>query len=169
VTDGDPPPPVPTPPPGPGVRAPFAAAPVEGRGTWRWLGLGVAGAVAALCCGVGVLVLGGLAVTGIPAVNERAHRAVGDYLDAKVAGDWQAAYEQRCEPDRRTETLDDFTDRVSSGPRIEAYQLGTAILSEDGVRLPVTVDLDDGSRDELVFPLAEDPGTGRLEVCGRVG
>ena len=158
---------IPAPPPGPGVRPPFAAAPVEGRTARLWLGLGLAGAVLALCCGAGVVALGGLIFTGVEAVNEQARAATADYLDAEIAGDWQEAYEQRCARDRRAESLPAFTDRVSSLPRIESYRLDDAAITPEGmIRMPATVRYADGSSERLSVPLVQNSETGRLEVCG---
>ncbi len=158
---------VPPPPPGPGVRPPFAAAPVEGRRAWRGLALGLAGAVVLLCAGVGVVTFLGLVVTGVEALNERAHRAVGDYLEAQMAEDWETAYELRCAADREAETLEEFTARVSE-PRIVSYDLGQVVLTRTPVELPATVEYADGTVRELTFPLEENTRTGRLEICGVV-
>lgn len=158
---------VPPPPPGPGVRLPFAAAPVEGRAARVWLGLGVAGAVLAVCCGAGVVSFGGLFLTSYQAVNEQAHRAVGDYLDAEIAGDLEEAYELRCERDRRSESLSEYRDRVSSLPRIESYELSDVEITPEGsVRVPAVVNYENGRRERLLVPLAQDETTGELEVCG---
>lgn|SRR5690606_21804410 len=160
-------PPAPPPPPGPGVRLPFAAAPVEGRAARVWLGLGVAGAVLALCCGAGVISFGGLFLTSYQALNEQAHRAVGDYLDAEIAGDFEEAYELRCARDRRSESLPEFRDRVSSLPRIESYELSDVEITQAGnVRVPAVVNYEDGRQERLLVPLAQDETTGELEVCG---
>jgi hypothetical protein len=156
----------PAPPAGPGVRPPFAAAPVEGRTARVWLGLGVAGAVVALCCGAGLVSLVGLVVTNVQAINEQAHRAVADYLDAEIAQDWEQAYGQRCEEDRRAESLAQYTRRVSSLPRMESYQLGDVDITPAQLHLPVTVEYRDGGSGRLLVPLAQNADTGMLEVCG---
>jgi hypothetical protein len=156
----------PPPPPGPGVRPPFAAAPVEGRTARLWIGLGVAGAVLALCCGAGIVSLGGLVVIGVQAVNEQAERAVGDYLDAEIAGRWREAYQQRCERDRRVESLSEFTRRASDQPRIRSYELGEVDLTGTDIRLLAEVEYADGRSERLLVPLERNPETGMLEVCG---
>lgn len=156
--------PVPT---GPGVRPPFAAAPVEGRTARVWLGLGVAGALLVLCCGVGFASLVGLAVTGVQALNEQSQRAVDDYLSARVEGEWQEAYELRCDQDQQDESLAEYTDRVSGEPRIESYELGEAEITPRGdLQLPAVVDYADEGSERLLVPLAQDPDTGQIEVCG---
>lgn len=158
---------VPGPPPGPGVRPPFAAAPVEGRQARTWLGLGVAGAVLVLCCGAGIAAMGGVLVTGVEAINEQAQAAAADYLDAEAEQEWQEAYEQRCPRDRQSESLQQFTDRVSQLPRIESYELEEADISASGrIRVPAEMDYADGSQERLRIPLEQDPQTGMFEVCG---
>lgn len=156
----------PLPPAGPGVRPPFAAAPVEGRNVRLWLGLGIAGAVLAVCCGAGIVSLGGLVVVGVEAINEQAQRSVSEYLEAEIEGDWEAAYRQRCEQDRRQESLAEFTRRVSALPRIESYDLGEVDVSGPEVRLPARVEYEDGRSEQLLVPLAQNPQTGMLQVCG---
>jgi hypothetical protein len=161
-------PPAPAPvPPGPGVRPPFAAAPVEGRTARLWISLGVAGALVALCCGVGIAAVVGLALTSMQAVTEQSQRAVDDYLSARVEGDWQEAYELRCEADQQAESLGRYTDRVSAEPRIESYELGEVEVTPRGdLRLSAVVDYDDGTSERLLVPLEQDPETGQMQVCG---
>jgi hypothetical protein len=156
----------PPPPPGPGVRPPFTAAPVEGRNVRLWLGLGIAGAVLAVCCGAGIVSLGGLVVVGVEAINEQAQRTVSDYLEAEIEGDWEAAYRQRCEQDRRRESLAEFTRRVSALPQIESYDLGEVDITGAEVRLSARVEYEDGRSERLLVPLDQDPETGLLQVCG---
>lgn len=132
-----------------------------------WWGLGIAGAVLALCCGAGVVAVGGLAVTGVQAVNEQAQQAVGEYLDAASEGNWRAAYEQRCARDRRAESPSEFTERVSDLPRIESYDLEEAEITPAGdVHVPATVDYVDSGTENLNVPVAQNTRTGELEVCG---
>jgi hypothetical protein len=160
------PPPVPG---GPGVRPPFAAAPVEGRTARLWLSLGVAGALLVLCCGAGIAAVAGLAITGTQAINEQAQRTADDYLSARVDGDWEEAYEQRCQRDRQAESLRAYTERVSALPRIESYELGQIEISPRGdLRLPAVVDYVDGGSERLLVPLDQNPETGQFEVCGFV-
>lgn len=156
----------PLPPRGPGVRPPFSAAPVEGRTIRLWLGLGIGGAVLALCCGAGIASLGGLLVVGVEAVNEQAQRAVGDYFDAEIEGDWERAYQQRCGQDQQAETLQQFTQRVSALPRVESYELGEVDITGAELRLPTRVEYEDGRSERLLVPVEQNPETGLLEVCG---
>lgn len=159
--------PVPPPPPGPGVRPPFAAAPVEGRTARLWLGLGVGAILVALFCGGGLAALTGMVLTGMGALNEQAHRAVGDYLDAEAEQQWQDAYEQRCDRDQRAESLTEFTRRVSAQPRIESYELGSVEITPSGqLRLPAELTYVNGADDRIVVPLQQHPQTGMLQVCG---
>jgi len=155
----------PPPPPGPGVQPPFAAAPTEGRNARLWLALGMVGAVAVLCVGVAAVAFGGLLATGVSAANERAHRAVGDYLDAVLEADWDRAYGLRCERDREEEPLAAFTRRVSAQPRIDSYEMGELQLTQP-LELPVRVTYANGRTSELRVPLAQNQRTGELEVCG---
>jgi hypothetical protein len=156
------------PPPGPGVQPPFAAAPIEGRNARLWLTLGIAGAVAVLCAGVAAVAFGGLLVTGVSAANERAHRAVGDYLDAVLAADWERAHGLRCERDRGEEPLAAFTRRVSGQPRIDSYEMGELQLTQP-LELPVRVTYTNGRTGDLRIPLVQNQRTGELEVCGLHG
>lgn len=148
------------------MRPPFTAAPIEGRSLRLWLGLGIGGAVLALCCGAGIVSLAGLLVVGVEAVNEQAQRTVGDYLDAEIEADWEGAYQQRCAEDRQAETLEEFAGRISALPRIESYELGEADLTGPELRLPARVEYEDGRSERLLVPLAQNPQTGLLEVCG---
>jgi len=114
-----------------------------------------------------VVAFGGLFLTSYQAINEQAHRAVGDYLDAEIAGDLEEAYELRCEEDRRSESLAEFRDRVSSLPRIESYELSDADITPTGnVRVPALVSYENGEQERLLVPLAQNETTGELEVCG---
>jgi hypothetical protein len=150
------------------VQPPFVAAPIEGRRIRIWLGLGLVGGVLAVCCGVGVVALGGLLVLGQEAVNEQAQRAVSDYLAAVTERDWQAAYELRCEEDRAAESLPEFTDRAAAQPPIDNYQVQDFQLGSDSeISVPVEVTYAGGDRATLVFPVDQTP-TGRFEVCGQV-
>jgi hypothetical protein len=155
-------------PPGPGVRPPFAAAPTEGRTARRWLSVGLAAAALVVFCGIGGVAVGGLVVTLAPAMNEQAQAAVGDYLDALVAEDWEQAHESRCEQDREAEPLSEFIRRVEQEPRIEAYELGSIdwfVADADRLELPAELTYDDGSSEQTTYPLVADPRTGTLQVC----
>lgn len=164
------------PPPGPGVQPPFVAAPIEGRRMRLGIGLGVAGGLLAACCGLGVLSGGGLLVLGERMVNEQAQAAVDGYLSAVVEQEWQEAYDQRCQQDRRAESLDQFAQRVSRQPQIEEYQVGDLRI-EDGqdplgfdalMAVPVDVAYADGTDTVLEVPVDQNPQTGEFEVCGEV-
>lgn len=168
---------VPAPPTGPGVQPPFVAAPVEGRQARIWLGLGIAGGLLVACCGLGVVTVTALGLLSQQALNEQAQRAVSDYLEAKRQGEWEQAYELRCEADQRAQSLPRFVDQVSSGPRIQEYEVGDLRTtpgddpfdpSSGQLDVPVTVTYTNGESDRYRVPLAQDTTTGQLEVCGRV-
>jgi hypothetical protein len=160
-------------PPGPGVRPPFVAAPIEGRKARMWLGLGVAGGLLAACCVVGGVATGGLLVLGEQMANERAQRAVSDYLAAVVDQDWERAYALRCEQDQQAETRDEFAGRMSSDPQIESYEVGELNLEQGGGGLfdsDATVPVDvvyagSAGPERITLPVEQDSGTGDFEVC----
>jgi hypothetical protein len=162
--------PAPSPvPPGPGAAPPFPAAPSEGGGTRLGWALGIAGGLIALCCGGGLVAGVGLAVTGVQAINERAHVAVGTYLDALKEKKYDQAYELLCEDEQRRLDLERFTSQEQSRPeRIQSYELGEVELQgTSGITLPVTERYTDGDTERVVYRLAQDPKTTDLEVCGR--
>jgi hypothetical protein len=163
---GPPPGPPLGPPPGPGVQPPFVVAPIEGRRARTWLSLGVAGGLLAACCGVGGVAIGGLLVLGTEAVNEQAQTAVGDYLTALVEQDWEQAYELRCEDDREDQSLAEFTQRESTQPQIEVYEVGDLDTVE--MTVPVRVTYADGTGEQLAVPVEQSSQTGRFEVCGSI-
>lgn len=157
---------------GPGVQPPFLAPPTEGRSARRWLAAGIAAGLLALCCGTGGVAVGGLLFTMIPALNEQAQAAVGDYLDALADQRWQRAYQLRCEADQEVESLESFTDRVSQPPHVQSYELGDLNLltggGQDGqLRLPAQVRYTDGTTELETYLLAQNQRTGTLQVCQR--
>ncbi len=166
MTHASVPPPVP---PGPGAVPPFPAAPSEGGGTRLGWALGIAGVLVALCCGGGLVAGVGLAVTGVQAINERAHVTVGTYLDALKAKKYEQAYELLCEDEQQRLDLARFTSREQARPeRIQSYELGEVELQgTSGITLPVTERYTDGDSEQVVYRLAQDPKTTDLEVCGR--
>ncbi|MEV0455153.1 hypothetical protein [Catellatospora methionotrophica] len=166
MTHASVPPPVP---PGPGAEPPIPAAPSEGGGTRLGWALGIAGGLVALCCGGGLVAGVGLAVTGVQAINERAHVTVGTYLDALKAKKYEQAYELLCEDEQQRLDLARFTSREQARPeRIQSYELGEVELEgTSGITLPVTERYTDGDSEQVVYRLAQDPKTTDLEVCGR--
>jgi hypothetical protein len=164
-------------PPGPGVRPPFVAAPIEGRRARMWLGIGVAGGLLAACCVVGGVATGGLLVLGEQMANERAQRAVSDYLAAVVDQDWERAYELRCEQDQQAESPDEFAGRISSEPQIESYEVGELNLEQGGGGLfdsDATVPVDvvyagSAGPERIIIPVEQDSSTGDFEVCETLG
>jgi hypothetical protein len=161
-----PPPPPQTPPPGPGVVPPFPAPPTEGRSTRVWLGLGAAGLAVALCCGGGIAALVGIVVTTPGAVNEQAHAAVREYLDALKQADYGAAYDALCESERRVESRDSYIRRHRADPRVTGYALGEVDLNRTPVEVPADITYDTGSRTTVTYILSQDPSTATFEVCG---
>jgi hypothetical protein len=114
------------------VQPPFAAPPSEGRTARVWLGLGVAGLAVVLCCGVGIASVVGLVVTGTAALNEQAHRAVEDYLQAVGAGRYGQAYRLLCRELRVRQSQREFTEQVSAQPRVREYELLRTRMGQDG-------------------------------------
>lgn len=158
---------VPAPPTGPGVAPPFPAPPTEGRTARVWIGLGVAGLAVALCCGGGATALVGLVVTGSEAVNEQAHVVVGDYLNAVKNHEYDKAYGLLCDAVQGRESPRQFAQRVAAGPQITSYHIGQLGLTGD-LTVPVEVTYEGGAQDTRRVALAQDTGTGRLEVCGGI-
>jgi hypothetical protein len=156
----------PAPPPGPGVVPPFPAPPVEGRSARLWLGLGAAGLVAALCCGGGIAALVGIVVTTPGAVNEQAHAAVREYLDALKAADYGTAYDKLCAREKRNESRDSFINRHRNDPRVTAYTLHDVDLNQTPIEVPADVSFDTGSRTTVNYVLEQDPSSASFEVCG---
>ncbi len=154
----------PAPPPGPGVTPPFPAPPAEGRSTRLWVGLGVGGLALVLFCGAGAAAVVGLVVTGTRAVNEQAQVVVGNYLDAVRDEDYPRAYRLLCDEAQDDENADEFATRVRAQQPISSYDVGEASLAAELV-VPVDVTYRAGGSGTLRFYLAQDGGTGQLEVC----
>jgi hypothetical protein len=153
------------PPQGPGVQPPFAAPPIDGDRTRVWVGLGVGAAAVLLCCLGGAAGIGGLMVTGVQALNEQAHVAVGSYLDALEAENFVEAYSRLCDDAQRRESVQQFSARVSAQPHVDGYTLRDADIA-DRIVLPADVRYDTGQQRTIRFVLIQDTETGELEVCG---
>jgi hypothetical protein len=153
------------PPPGPGVSPPFAAPPTEGRTLRMWIGLGVAGLAVVLFCGGGAAALVGLVVAGGQAANEQARAVVGDYFAAVKDKQYGKAYDLLCDSDQSRESPAQFERRVAAQPEISAYRVGEPSVA-GRVTVPVDVTYSGGKQDFQLISLAQDSGTGRLEVCG---
>ncbi|SNY34863.1 Rv0361 family membrane protein [Paractinoplanes atraurantiacus] len=158
------PPFVPPPPRGPGVQPPFPAPPVEGKGRRIGMGLGIAGTVMVLVCGGGVAALIGLVSAGSSALQEQAHAAVDDYLNALKAGNYAAAYDDLCESARRRESQADFRARVSAEEPIVSWRLGEADLTYD-ISVPVEATYAGGDVEQLTAELDQSTSTGEFELC----
>jgi hypothetical protein len=159
---------VPAPPAGPGVQPPFAAPPSEGRTARVWWGLGVAGLAVVLCCGVGLAAVVGLVVTGTAAINEQAHTAVEDYLQAVGAGRYSRAYNLLCDELRDRQSLNEFTAQVSVQPKVREYELLQTRMRNNGdVVVPANVTYTNGAQSAVNYRLAQDRGT--IRFCGTTG
>ncbi|SNT39690.1 hypothetical protein SAMN05421812_105285 [Asanoa hainanensis] len=157
----------PVPPQGPGVVPPFAAPPTEGRTKRLWWGLGAAGAFAVLCCGGGVASLAGLTVVGVRAIEEQARVVVTDYVEALQHAEYGQAYALLCDAQQRAQSPSDFAATESLAPRIDRFQVQSIKTgTTDGIIVPVNVTYSTGSSSTLSFTMAQDRGTGGLEVCG---
>jgi hypothetical protein len=148
------------------VVPPFPAPPVEGRSTRIWLGLGVAGLAVLLCCGGGLAAGIGLVFTGVEAINERAHVAVRDYLDAVQARRFDDAYDALCPELRARESESRFAQRLAAEPRITAYEPGDLNPNISPLVVPVDVEYANGMSGTLRIRLEQDSRTGEFEVCG---
>ena len=154
---------VPAPPPGPGVFPPFPAPPVEGKGKRIGLGIGVAIGVVVLVCGGGLAALIGIGVSAAGSYQEKAHAAVGGYLNALRDRRYDDAYAFLCDETQRDESLAQFRSRVTSEPVITSYSMGDFDVLTGS--LPVNAVYDDGNRAQLEAYLGVDSGTGAFEVC----
>jgi len=155
-------------PPGPGVAPPFAAPPVEGRTARLWIGFGVAALVVVLCCGGGTAALVGLIVTGTEAINEQAQAVAEDYFDAVSQREYGTAYGLLCERVQGQESSGEFERRLSREPQIVEFQVGDVSVT-NRIVVPVDVSYAGGGADNLRVSLAQNTGTGELEVCGIEG
>jgi hypothetical protein len=156
----------PPPPPGPGVYPPFPAPPTEGRGRRIGLGLGIGGAILVLVCGGGVAAAIGLVTVMGSALNEQAHVVIGDFFDAVKAEHYGQAYNAQCQDVKDSETLGEFTDRISAGDPITNYRVGDLNLTSVDLNVPVDVTYSGGDRQELQVHLGQDRDTGAFQVCG---
>lgn len=170
MTDAPGPPVVeaPAPPAGPGVQPPFAAPPSEGRTARVWLGLGVAGLAVVLVCGGGLVAGVGLILTGNAAINEQAHTAVEEYLQAVGAGRFGEAYRLLCDELRQRQSEREFTARVSRQPRVREYELRkTEMRSSDEAAVPANVTYTNGVRRSVTYRVVVSHG--QLRYCGVSG
>jgi hypothetical protein len=128
----------------------------------------VAGLALVLCCGGGTAAVVGLMVTGTQALNEQARAVVSDYINALKDDKFDEAYALLCDARQRTESEEEFTERVSQEPDIASYTLHDLQLTRD-LSLPADVRYANGSQDSVRFLLAQDRRSGELEVCGVAG
>lgn len=153
----------PAPPQGPGVYPPFPAPPVEGKGKRIGLGIGIAIGVVVLVCGGGTAALIGVGVSMSGSYQEKAHAAVGGYLNALRDRRYDDAYDYLCDDTQRDESPAEFRSRVTSEPTITTYTMGRFDLVDGSV--PVDATYDDGSSAQLEAYLGVDSDTGAFEVC----
>jgi hypothetical protein len=159
---------MPAPPAGPGVQPPFATPPSEGRTARVWLGLGVAGLAVVLCCGFGLAAVVGVVVTGTAAINEQAHTAVEDYLQAVGASRYSRAYQLLCDELRDRQSQREFTEQVSGQPRVREYELlQTRMRSNGDVVVPANVTYTNGAQREVNYLVTQD--TAAIRFCGTTG
>jgi hypothetical protein len=156
----------PLPPPGPGVVPPFAAPPTEGRTKRLWLGLGAAGLFALLACGGGVAAVAGLFVVGVRAIDEQARVVVTDYVEALQRAEYGDAYALLCDDRQLAQSPADFARAESLAPRIDRFLVHETETGATDIVVPVDVTYATGSSSTLSFLMAQDSGTGGLEVCG---
>ena len=145
---------------------PFAAPPTEGRTKRLWLGLGAAGLFVLLCCGGGAAAIGGLTVVGVRAIDEQARVVVTDYVEALQSAEYGEAYALLCDARQRAQTASDFARTESLAPRIDRFQVHSTETGSRDIIVPVDVTYATGSSSTLSFVMAQDTGTGGLEVCG---
>jgi hypothetical protein len=158
----------PPPPAGPGVQPPFAAPPSEGRTARVWLGLGVAAAAVVLCCGGGLAAAVGLFVTGNAAVNEQAHAAVEDYLQAVGDGRYGEAYRLLCTDLRDQVSQREFTAQVSEQPRVREYELRqTKVRTSSEYAVPANVTYTNGVQRSVVYRVVVERS--QVRFCGLTG
>jgi hypothetical protein len=153
----------PAPPPGPGVHPPFPAPPVEGKGKRIGWGIGIAAGVVVLVCGGGLAALIGVGVSMQGSYQEKAHAAVGGYLNALRDKKYDAAYDLLCDETQQDETAAEFRSKVSSEPGIQTYTMGDFDLVSGSV--PVNAVYENGDRAQLEAYLGVDRDTGGFEVC----
>ncbi len=156
--------PPPPPPPGPGVHPPFPAPPIEGRGKRVGTSVGIVAGIVVLVCGVGAVAGVGLLTSITGALDEQADVVVSHYLDDLRERDFDGAYEQLCQDAQDSESLADFTARMSDTEPFESYRVGDLSM---GVRLTVPVELvyPDGDSTRLEADLVQNRSTGKFEVC----
>jgi hypothetical protein len=158
------PPFIPPPPVGPGVQPPFPAPPVEGKGRRLGMSLGIGAGVLVLVCGGGVAALAGLISSASGALDEQAQAAVGDYLNALKAGNYDEAYESLCDRAQRDESESEFRSRVSALEPIVSWRLGELTLTYE-ISVPVQATYAGGDVKELEAVLDQNTSTGAFEVC----
>src|SRR5262249_9789482 len=128
----------PPPPPGPGVQAPFVTPPTDGTRQRRWVALGLTALAAAVCCGGGLLGLGGLVVFGSRMVLDKAHATVQDYLTAVQERDYKAAYALLCDDQQHRIDEATFAETQDRGPALESFTVRDAVIGND-VTVPATL------------------------------
>jgi hypothetical protein len=156
----------PAPPQGPGVFPPFPAPPTEGRGRRLGLGLGIGGAILVLLCGGGIAGAVGLVQVMGRALNEQVHVVVRQYFDDVQAKRYNEAYDEQCQEAKDRESRSEFAGRIAEDQPIVSYRMGDVGLADITQSVPVDVTYDDGDTAQLSVYLAQNPQTGRFQVCG---
>jgi hypothetical protein len=129
-----------------------------------WLGLGAGALALLLCGGGGTAAVIGLAVAGTQAIDEQGRAVADDYYRALVDDRYGEAYDLLCRDLKERESRPEFERRVTAEPEITSYRVGDVDLND--LTVPVDVVLDGGGRETQRVTLAQNGGTGQLEVCG---
>jgi divalent metal cation (Fe/Co/Zn/Cd) transporter len=128
----------------------------------------VAGLAVLLCGGVGVASIVGLVVTGTAALNEQAHSAVANYLQAVGAGRYPQAYRLLCGELRDRQSLGEFTQEVSAGPKVREYELLRTRMRQNGdAVVPANVTYTNGTSTTVNYLVIQD--NGEIRFCGTTG
>jgi len=126
-----------------------------------------------LCCGGGIASVVGLVVTGTAAVNEQAHAAVEEYLQAVGDSRYSEAYRMLCRELRLQRSQRDFIAQVSEEPKVLEYELQRTRLPQNGAAndedavVPASVVYTDGTQAEVRY-LVRAEGS-QLRFCGTTG
>jgi hypothetical protein len=129
----------------------------------------VAGLAVVLLCGVGLASVVGLVLTGTAAINEQAHTAVEDYLQAVGAGRYPRAYNLLCDELRDRQSLSEFTAEVSGQPKVREYELLQTRMRNSGEAVvPANVTYANGVQSSVTYRVVAG-NRGSLSFCGTTG
>lgn len=129
----------------------------------------MAGLAVVLCCGGGLAAMVGLVITANVAINEQAHTAVEDYLQAVGAARYDEAYGLLCDELRERESMREFAEQAASEPRVSQYELHQTRVENDGdVVVPADVRYDNGTQAEVEYVVSQEDN-GEIRYCGTRG